>query len=267
MRNLAQSVFSSVRLGSSMVALCAIFGAANAADSIWDHNGSEMLWSADGNDRTISYLVPRSGLSVEPGTVLFEGRRNGNHLEGTARIFRQNCPPAEYQVAGVISDETHVVLQGAAPVRASSGCAVTGYSLTSSNATLEFTYLRAGEATVPGQDASDGWVIIEPAVDGNDAIGYRIFAIPLPDDSEITVRVDSGVASHVMPDMISATLTCGSGVARPVIPGGQLNACSLSDASADLIGHALVLDVLRYNSDTSACEPARFEYDYGGICD
>lgn len=246
-----------------------------AADSIWDHNGSEMLWQADGANRVISYQSPRPGLPVAPGTVLFEGQRVDHDgqpntpdiLEGTARIFREGCAPAEYWVSGAIIDETHVVLYGAAPIRASSGCAVTGYSQTSSNATLEFTYLRSAGNVVPGQNAGGG--VLEPADEefGQDAIGFQEYIIPLPGRGEILIRFDTGVGSHIEPDLITASMICPSGEHRAVIAEQPpFYACQMQDASADMVGSALIIDALRYDHDTGACAPLRYEYSFAGLC-
>ncbi len=257
------------------LALCLAGGMAQAADSIWDHNGSEMLWQADGANRTISYQSPRQGLSVAPGTVLFEGRRvddgqpnTPDVLEGTARVFRQGCPPAEYWVSGPILDETHVVLTGAAPVRAATGCAVTGYSQSSSNATLVFTYLRGVDGTVPGsQTGSD---ITQPADEdhGQDAVGFSEYIIPLPGRTEILIRVDTGVGSHVMPDVITAAMTCATGASHDLVPADPpFYACAFEDASADMVGSALVIDSLQYDHDTATCTPVRTEFSFAGLCD
>ena len=234
------------------VGALAAAGAARAADSIWDHNGSEMLWSASGSQRVISYLTPRSGLPVAPGTVLFDGRRVGEMMEGTARIFREGCPPAEYYVSGPVVSETEVVLSGAAPIRAQSGCAITGYSRTSSNATLRFTYLRSAS------EPDDAW--------GQDEVGHDSFAVPLPDGSEITVNVDYGTGSHIMPDFVDAVLSCPANASHVLVAPRDLNVCSLDDVSADVIHHVLVIDATQYNHDTAACEPVRFEVSYAGLC-
>lgn len=247
-----------------------------AADSIWDHNGSEMLWQADGASRVISYQSPRPGLPVAPGTVLFEGQRVDHDgqpntpdiLEGTARIFREGCPPAEYWVSGAVIDETHVVLYGAAPIRAASGCAVTGYSQTSSNATLEFTYLRSAGNTVPSENTGGG--VVQPADEdlGQDAIGHQEYIIPLPGHGEILIRVDTGVGSHAEPDLITASMICSSGERHTVIAEQPpFYACQMQDASADMVGSALIIDALRYDHNTSACAPLRYEYSFAGLCD
>ncbi len=117
---------------------------ATAGESLWSHNGSTMQWHSAGQYRRISYYNPRPGLSVSPGTVLFEGYRTGNTMSGTAYVFRRGCPPAAYEVSGRINpaNQTHVVLYGAAPIRQRGSCRVVGYSSNSANARLEFNYLQ-----------------------------------------------------------------------------------------------------------------------------
>jgi len=116
--------------------------AATAGDSLWSHNGSTMQWHSQGQYRQVSYYTPRRGLSVSPGTVLFEGQRVGNTMYGTAYVFKRGCAPAPYEVSGNINpaNQTHVVLFGAAPIRR--GCQVVGYSNNSGNARLEFNYMQ-----------------------------------------------------------------------------------------------------------------------------
>ncbi len=133
--------------GLSLLILAALSGApgtAIAGTSLWSHNGSVMEWYSSGPYRRISYYNPRPGLAVAPGTVLFEGQRRGNIMSGTAYVFSRGCPPAPYEVSGNINpaSQTHVVLYGAAPIRARGGCQITGYSGNSTNARLEFNYLR-----------------------------------------------------------------------------------------------------------------------------
>lgn len=121
-------------------------GGPSAGQSVWDHNGSRMLWTSRGPERVVTYLEPRPGLGragIGDGTVLFEGRRIGDRLSGTAYTFGRGCPPAGYHVEGRVRSETNVVLRGAAPVRQRHGCRVVGYDPRSSNATLRFRYLHS----------------------------------------------------------------------------------------------------------------------------
>jgi len=113
---------------------------ARAGESVWDHNGSQMLLQSDGDQRIISYLFPRPGISAQPGEVLFRGRNRASFYQGTAYTFRRGCEPAPYQVSGSINSPTRIVLNGASPRR--SGCQIIGYTNNSGNSRLVFTYLR-----------------------------------------------------------------------------------------------------------------------------
>jgi hypothetical protein len=108
--------------------------------SLWNHNGSEMVLEAHGQDRRIFYWAPRDGLSATQGSVLFVGQRVGNSYTGMARLYRSGCDPVDYEVNGVISDELDFTLYGAAPVR--QGCTVVGYENSGPNTTLRFQYIR-----------------------------------------------------------------------------------------------------------------------------
>ncbi|MDF0602596.1 hypothetical protein P1J78_17800 [Psychromarinibacter sp. C21-152] len=109
------------------------------ADSCWWHNGSLMRLKAYGAERYFYYEQPRDGLwsaGVRPGTLLFNGRKNGNWYSGTARVFSSACGPMEYAVAGPVApNQTQVTVQGSRQTR--SGCAFTGNVVTD---TLVFTY-------------------------------------------------------------------------------------------------------------------------------
>lgn len=119
---------------------------AGAGQSIWNHNGSQMLLSSNGSQRVISYYVPRPGISVQPGQVLFRGKRTGNAYSGTAYLFRRGCPPAPYQVRGHVESEKKFVLFGRPPLR--QGCQIIGYSSASANSVLTFTYIRSIDTVV-----------------------------------------------------------------------------------------------------------------------
>lgn len=106
-------------------------GAAPArADSCWTHNGSLMRLKARGNERWFVYEVPRQGMrdvGVRRGTLLFNGRKQGEWYSGLARVFSAACPgaPLEYYVEGpVLQNPLRVVLYGTREVH--SGCAPTG---------------------------------------------------------------------------------------------------------------------------------------------
>lgn len=107
------------------------------------HNDSMMEIFTDGAGHIrIVYQQPRPGLSVTPGTVLFEGRiTRGTKteplgVEGLAYTFKTGCPAAPYKVTGGLKGDD-LVLTGAAPRRDPGGCAVTGYA-TSGHSRLVF---------------------------------------------------------------------------------------------------------------------------------
>jgi hypothetical protein len=119
-----------------------LFSSAVSAQSLWDHNGSEVSLVAQGQSRRFYYETPSSRLSrqgVKHGDLLFEGQRVGNTYSGFAYVFLLNCPPARYPVQGTVaSDQRQVTLQGRAPVR-DVNCQKTGER----DETLTFTLLQA----------------------------------------------------------------------------------------------------------------------------
>jgi hypothetical protein len=127
---------------AAMIALPA--SPARGGESIWTHNGSTLRWVSSGEDRWLYYLQPRPGLAaigVQPGTLLFQGKRVGDILSGTAFVFSENCPPAPYRVEGVVYSETDVKLDGAVPVVDRDSCQVVDYTWDSYNAALRFQYV------------------------------------------------------------------------------------------------------------------------------
>ena len=123
---------------------------AQAASSIWDHNGSKMTLEENGEKRKLIYTEPREGLDkagIRQGTVLFNGERKANgRLAGFAKIFKGTCNPVDYFVEGTQNEaKGEIVLQGQAPVYAAgTSCEVTGYSDSSAASTLRFA--RIGDA-------------------------------------------------------------------------------------------------------------------------
>ncbi|MEM1376496.1 MAG: hypothetical protein AAGG69_03820 [Pseudomonadota bacterium] len=108
-----------------------------------DHNGSLMEIRVNNGQAQIIYARPKASIArvgVRPGTVLFSGVQSGGNYSGQARVFRSGCAPALYNVSGSIRVVGEVgrrlTLTGAAPVR--SGCDVTGYTMNSGNARLDF---------------------------------------------------------------------------------------------------------------------------------
>lgn len=95
----------------------------------WMHNGSIMRLDANGKTRRFFYDVPRPGMrnvGVTPGTLLFEGMRDGNTYAGTAYIFAKGCKPAPYAVSGEVSDgDRKITMTGQAP-RLAADCSING---------------------------------------------------------------------------------------------------------------------------------------------
>ncbi|WP_209011781.1 hypothetical protein [Roseibium aggregatum] len=123
------------------LAAATVFSTAASADSCWTHNGSLMRLQAQGNQRWLSYEVPRPQLragGVQRGTLLFNGVKQGNWYRGTARVFSKYCPgtPLEYAVEGPVrSDQLQVTVRGTREVY--DHCRPTGRYTTD---TLVFTY-------------------------------------------------------------------------------------------------------------------------------
>jgi hypothetical protein len=119
---------------------------ASAGESFWNHNGSIMQWVGLGDERWVLYLEPRPSLwpaGVQPGTLLFRGRRIGNWMGGTAHTFSARCGSVPYWVEGMVYSDTDVTLMGAAPVQDAISCAVIGYTWQSPNAVLRFVYIAS----------------------------------------------------------------------------------------------------------------------------
>ena len=142
MKNSAKKLLLSIA-SISLMSTAVTFGVISSAnaDSCWNHNGSLMRLKASGNDRWLYYENPRSVLraaGVRKGTLLFNGRKNGNWYSGTARRFSKYCPdtPLEYFVEGPVrSDQLKVTVIGTREVYKQ--CQATGNF---KKDTLVFTY-------------------------------------------------------------------------------------------------------------------------------
>ena len=110
-------------LKTGMAALAFMAGSAAlsttaSADSCWNHNGSVMRLVAQGNNRWFYYENPKQVLrraGVRQGTLLFNGRKQGNFYSGTARRFSKYCPgeALEYYVEGPARrDQLKVTVEG-----------------------------------------------------------------------------------------------------------------------------------------------------------
>ncbi len=105
------------RLFALVLSLCTALPA--MADSYWNHNGSLMRLTAHGNARNFYYATPRPGVvnaGVRPGTLFFDGWRDGNRYYGSARVFSPNCGASTFAIEGWVASETHVILEGWRPV-------------------------------------------------------------------------------------------------------------------------------------------------------
>lgn len=106
--------------GILLVSIFFVTGAVTEAraDSCWNHNDSLMRLKASGNQRWFYYENPRQVLrnaGVRRGTLLFEGRKNGNWYSGEARVFSKYCPgdPLIYPVEGPVrADQLKVTVRG-----------------------------------------------------------------------------------------------------------------------------------------------------------
>jgi hypothetical protein len=105
------------------------------------HNGSSMV--VDTIQGSISYAHPKYN-SIEPGSILFRGSIvPDGPVIGMAYTFKKGCEPAPYYVEGNWNEYSGIIeLNGAAPVRSKTDCAITGYSIKSPNAKLNFTLLE-----------------------------------------------------------------------------------------------------------------------------
>jgi len=130
--------------------LLTLFAPFARADSFWDHNGSVMRLQADGAYRWITYERPRAGIAAEgvsPGTLLFDGVRQGDRYSGTARVFSSVCAaPMAYRMDGYVVNNSLIVLEGSRPEFRN--CRATGEYRYER---LEFSYLYSDTPPAPTQ--------------------------------------------------------------------------------------------------------------------
>lgn len=117
------------------------------AATLWDHEGSTVVLETTGSSRRFIFSVPRPGVPVSRGSVLFEGTRQGDAYTGRAFVVSPGCGTQSYPVTGVVSsDQRTVTLSGRAP-GLSASCEPTEPRPVS----LLFTYLRASDTALPLQ--------------------------------------------------------------------------------------------------------------------
>ena len=102
---------------TSFVVLFSIVSSAYA-DSCWTHNGSMMRLEDSGANRWMSYENPKASLlasGIQRGTLLFNGKKNGDWYSGLSRVFSKYCPgnPLEYYVEGpVLQNPLRITMTG-----------------------------------------------------------------------------------------------------------------------------------------------------------
>ena len=99
--------------------------------SYWAYNESLFALKSSGDVRQFVYEKPRAGLAamgVKKGTVLFDGRKDGDTYVGTAYVFSKSCGATSYFVSGNVSNnDLTVTLRGKVPVL-DDGCDVKRYN-------------------------------------------------------------------------------------------------------------------------------------------
>ncbi|MFK7791734.1 MAG: hypothetical protein AB8B88_03580 [Devosiaceae bacterium] len=135
-------------LASLLLAVPVSVGSATLAqaDSCWDHNGSLMRLTDNGQQRWLHYeTTPHSwqaAAGVQRGTLFFNGRNSGDYYSGNARVFSRFCPgnPLEYRVEGPVTRPSGQILITMRGTRdANQQCRNTGTMVTD---TLVFRYVR-----------------------------------------------------------------------------------------------------------------------------
>ena len=140
-----------------LVAVVAIlFPTTLFAQSNWDHNGSVVTLYANGASRQFLYSVPRAGLPVTSGTVLFNGTKSGDSYSGTAYAFSSRCGNVTYTVSGPVSaDQRSVTMYGKKP-RRNAACRVVDYE----DDALVFNFQEPGSNIVTEESESNETVNI-----------------------------------------------------------------------------------------------------------
>jgi hypothetical protein len=111
----------------------------------WTHGRSQITMTEGADGRVVMIYNGASpsprGPTMPRGTILFEGVRNGDRINGTAHTFKDGCAPAPYHVAGRIRlvgpGDGEIELAGPAP-RRGRGCNVDGLTGSSPHASLKF---------------------------------------------------------------------------------------------------------------------------------
>ena len=249
------------RLFSTILLALALLpsAAAQAADSLWMHNGSLMRYHAAGQERMFLYAAPRAGLAHLKGRILFYGWKDEDTLFGVAYLFRKGCRPISYPVRGHAS-ATRIVLYGAVPDRGRKGCTVRRWRAEGPGTRLVFTYERRvadAPVNVPERVAADFEAILQrPYI-------RKGFDIP---GGEILVTAPDYVASPGQPFDIFVEARCTG--RRPAMLRRFL-ACALKEARRDPASGDLLLTMLRYHHAPPRCATSlhRETIPLRGACD
>ena len=110
--------------------------------SVWVHNDSEFLLLTSGDHRAFYYKKPSRSVAragVKAGTLLFEGKLEGEEFVGTAYRFSKKCPTLSYNVRGPVEDAGRTIrVEGVVQRRDTDTCTM-GEAYTDE---LQFRYLR-----------------------------------------------------------------------------------------------------------------------------
>jgi hypothetical protein len=193
---------TSVGIQICFVIACSIANPAQAASSLWEHNGSTMYLVANGAAREFHYYNPRIGMlqaGALPGSLLFHGRSVNGRYVGTAYLFNPDCGQFPYQVSGpILNDYERVVLKGEAP-RIDANCNIVEYFTD----TLEFSFLKPmkripnvldDRAGLPPISLSNGATLRVVNVVANDVLKMREY----PTESSRVIDVIPPNATEVV---------------------------------------------------------------------
>jgi len=99
--------------------------------SHWSVGDSVVFLEPDGPVRQFYFIDPGAkwrGLGAEPGTLLFDGRREGSTYHGKAYVFAGRCGKFAFDVQGpVLNDDRTVDLSGTAPQIDTATCSPRGF--------------------------------------------------------------------------------------------------------------------------------------------
>lgn len=101
------ALVSAARPADAGVATAVATQAAAVAPTIWDFKGSRVALETDGADRRFHYDTPRPELvasGITTGTLLFEGRQNGDQYTGKAFVFSRKCGARSFEAGGPVSE-------------------------------------------------------------------------------------------------------------------------------------------------------------------